>query len=295
MKIALVDASGEDVLAVEMDGHWVDFSRAWQDYERLHEGVDAHSIRDMRELFSRGLSTPTTFRKLYDFLEENGRNQQYYLGRNPQFRLPFRPGKIVAIGRNYAAHVREFDNDLPEEPIFFGKLPETCIGPEEPIAVHDWYGRVDHEGEIGVIIGQEVRNAHPELAQALIAGYTLINDVTAREMQKSDIAGAKPWYRSKNLDTFCPIGPAVRLPEDVPWPLELDLETRVNGEVRQKSNTRMFLFKLPEIIAYVTKHMTLYPGDVIATGTPEGVGPIAPGDVVEVECPEIGVLRNPVV
>jgi 5-oxopent-3-ene-1,2,5-tricarboxylate decarboxylase / 2-hydroxyhepta-2,4-diene-1,7-dioate isomerase len=293
MKIARVDADGEAVLAMQLTGQWLNISRAWQDYERLVEGVDAHSIRDMRELFQRGLAKRAACQKLLAFIEEAG-SQRYVLERGPEFLLPFRPGKVIAIGRNYAAHVREFDNEMPQEPLFFGKLAETCIGPQEPIVVKEWYGRVDHEGEIGVVINQEVRDAHPDLAQALVAGYTLVNDVTAREMQKGDVGAAKPWFRSKNLDTFCPMGPAVLLPEDVPWPLELDIETRVNGEVRQQSNTRMFLFKLPEIIAYVSKHMTLYPGDVIATGTPEGVGPLKPGDVVEVSCPEIGVLRNPV-
>lgn len=295
MKVACVESNGEQVLAMQLEGRWLDISHAWQDYQRIREGMDAHSVRDMRELFERGLHNTAACRRLVNFLQEEGILKDYELGASPVFRMPLRPGKIIAIGRNYAAHVQEFDNPMPQEPIFFGKNADACIGPDVPIQTKDWYGRVDHEGELGVVIGQEVRDGRPELAQAFIAGYTIINDVTAREMQQNDIAQAKPWFRSKNLDTFCPIGPCLLLPDEAKWPVEFDLEVRVNGTVRQKSNTRMFIFKLPEIISFVSRHMTLYPGDVIATGTPEGVGPLVPGDVVEVEIPEIGILRNPVI
>jgi len=122
----------------------------------------------------------------------------------------------------------------------------------------------------------------------------LLNDVTAREMQKKDIDAGHPWFRSKSLDTFCPFGPYMVLRDALPWPLEVDIECAVNGEIRQKSNTRHFIFKLPELIAYVSRFITLEPGDVLSTGTPEGIAPLHPGDTVEVRVPEIGVLRNPV-
>ncbi|MBI2432636.1 MAG: fumarylacetoacetate hydrolase family protein [Candidatus Hydrogenedentes bacterium] len=294
MKIARVERHGEIVLAMPLGERWIDISHAWQDYERVVEGVDAHSLREVRELLARGLFTRAFHRRVMEFVQQQGIDD-YDVGALPRFAMPLRPGKIIAIGRNYAAHVRELESAMPEEPIFFGKNADTCIGPDDAIQVKNWYGRVDHEGEIGVVIGQQVRDARPELVQAFVAGYTLLNDVTAREMQKRDIAKAQPWYRSKNLDTFCPIGPCILLREAVEWPLELELEVRVNGEVRQKSNTRRFLFGLPELIAHVSKHITLEPGDVIATGTPEGVGPIHPGDVVEVASPPIGILRNSVI
>jgi len=294
MKLARVLQEGSETLALAMEAQWIDLSRAWQEYVREVEGVDAQSIRDMRQLLTHARFSTGFCRRILEYLQESGRMQAHVLQEPTHFLQPLRPGKIIAIGRNYAAHVKEFDNQMPEEPIFFAKSPTACIGPERPIVVRDWFGRVDHEGELAVIIGQEVKDVAPELAQACIAGYTLINDVTAREMQRADMEKGQPWYRSKNLDTFCPMGPTVALPEAVNWPVELDITVRVNGETRQKSNTRMFLFKLETVISYISRHMTLEPGDVIATGTPEGVGPLRPGDVVEVEVPEIGVLRNPV-
>lgn len=210
------------------------------------------------------------------------------------WRMPFRPGKIVAVGRNYRAHAEELGNRPPAEPILFGKEPSICIGPDEPIAIDPAMGRVDHEGELAVVMGRAARNIAPEAVRACVAGYTLLNDVTARDVQAAAKKKGLPWFLAKNQDTFCPLGPVVVPADAVAWPPALDLSVRVNGEVRQTGNTGDMIFQLPELIAYITRHLPLAPGDVIATGTPEGVSPIRPGDVVEVVCPEIGALRNPV-
>jgi 2-keto-4-pentenoate hydratase/2-oxohepta-3-ene-1,7-dioic acid hydratase in catechol pathway len=219
---------------------------------------------------------------------------KYLLDEPLEFLQPFRPGKIIAIGRNYDAHARELGNEPPTEILYFAKTPSICIGPEQPILTKPAYGRVDYEGELGVLIGRQAKGVTEEEARACIAGYTIVNDVTAREMQKRDIAQGHPWYRSKNIDTFCPIGPAIALPDAFSWPLEITVETRVNGDIRQQGNTRDFIFPVARLISYVSSYMTLEPGDLIATGTPEGVGPLQPGDIVEVTIEGIGTLRNPV-
>jgi 2-keto-4-pentenoate hydratase/2-oxohepta-3-ene-1,7-dioic acid hydratase in catechol pathway len=209
-----------------------------------------------------------------------------------RFLLPLRPGKIVALGRNYAEHARETGHEAPSAPILFAKSPSSCIGDGEPIVIRSAYGRVDHEAELAVVIGQRARALEPEDACRVIAGYTCLNDVTERDMQKRDINNGHPWFLSKSLDTFGPLGPVVALPSEAGWPVEVDVECRVNGEVRQKSNTRHFVFGLGEVLAYITRHVTLEPGDVVSTGTPEGIGPIAPGDRVEVSVERVGTLTN---
>ena len=201
---------------------------------------------------------------------------------------PVRPSKILALGKNYAAHAAEFDSDLPEEPLVFIKANSALNGPGEPIAVPDWAGQIDHEGELVAVIGKRARHVPEEKALGVVLGYTCGNDVTARELQRKD----GQWARGKSFDTFACVGPYIVT--DV-GPEGRTIECRVNEVVRQQSNTDLLIFGLARTIAHLSKSMTLLPGDVIFTGTPEGVGPIRPGDVVEVEVEGIGVLSNPVV
>jgi len=204
---------------------------------------------------------------------------------------PTLPSKIVCVGRNYAEHVKELNNLMPkEELVLFLKPPSSIIGPGEKIVRPRESERVDHEGELAVIIGERCRNVREdEDVRQYIRGYTVVNDVTARDLQKKDTQ----WTRGKGFDTFCPVGPVVNDELD-PW-AGIDVQTRVNGEVRQKGNTRDFIFTLDVIIRYISRVMTLFPGDLIPTGTPAGVSPLNAGDVVEVEVEGIGTLRNPVV
>jgi 2-keto-4-pentenoate hydratase/2-oxohepta-3-ene-1,7-dioic acid hydratase in catechol pathway len=160
--------------------------------------------------------------------------------------------------------------------------------------VRESCGRVDYEAELAVVIGRQARFVAEEEARDYIGGYTIVNDVTARGIQQTDIERGLPWFRSKSMDTFCPMGPVVALPDDMTWPVEVDIELRVNGEVRQKGNTSSFVFSIPKVLSFITRYMTLEPGDVISTGTPNGIGPIAPGDLIEITIPPIGTLRNPV-
>ena len=198
-----------------------------------------------------------------------------------------RPSKIVCVGRNYADHARELGNDVPAAPLLFLKPPSAIIGDGETIILPPASERVEFEAEIGVVIGRRMHRARPEDAERGIQGYVCLNDVTARDLQKSD----GQWSRAKGFDTFCPVGP--RIAEGLDW-RSLEVIGRVNGDERQRAPSSAMVFPIPDLLAYISGVMTLEPGDLVATGTPAGVGQLRPGDVVEVEIPGVGVLRNPV-
>lgn len=204
------------------------------------------------------------------------------------------PNRILAIGRNFSEHAKELGSEVPDEPIVFQKASSSVIASGQPITLPQGIGRVDFEGELAVVIGTGGRNLTEAEALSHIAGYTLINDVTARDAQKRAIAKSLPWFLSKSYDTFGPLGPYIVTPGEIGDPSALILTVSVNGEVRQQSAMSEMLFSIPALIAYLSKHIALAPGDVIATGTPPGVGPLQPGDLVEVRIPEIGTLENPV-
>jgi 2-keto-4-pentenoate hydratase/2-oxohepta-3-ene-1,7-dioic acid hydratase in catechol pathway len=203
---------------------------------------------------------------------------------------PVSPSKIVCIGRNYREHAAELGNEVPAEPLIFFKPPSSLLHPGHEIRRPKLSQQVDFEGELGVVIGRTCyRLGDGEDVRPYVLGYTCVNDVTARDLQKKD----GQWTRGKGFDTFCPVGPLVTDEID-PW-TGIGVETRVNGEVRQQGNTRNFIFALDVAIRYISQVMTLEPGDLIATGTPSGVGPLAAGDVVEVRVEGVGTLKNPVV
>jgi 5-oxopent-3-ene-1,2,5-tricarboxylate decarboxylase/2-hydroxyhepta-2,4-diene-1,7-dioate isomerase len=202
------------------------------------------------------------------------------------------PEKIIAIGLNYPAHAMEGGGYLPKEPLFFAKLPTCVTGSGKPILAPAWAGRIDPEGELAVIIGKEGRYISKEAAMDHVLGYSIINDVTARAMQGSDRRAGEPWLRSKSIDTFGPLGPYLVTKDEIPDPYSLDIVTTVNGEVRQKDNTRSLIFKVPELIAHVSRYIRLKAGDVIATGTPEGMKRAYPGDLIEITVAGLGTLRN---
>jgi 2-keto-4-pentenoate hydratase/2-oxohepta-3-ene-1,7-dioic acid hydratase in catechol pathway len=203
--------------------------------------------------------------------------------------VPVRPSKIVCVGRNYRAHAAELGNEVPKEPLLFLKPNSSLLPSGQTIRRPKLSQRTDFEGELAVVIGRPCyKLAAGEDVRPYILGYTILNDFTARDLQKTD----GQWTRAKGFDTFCPVGPLVTTELD-PW-AGVEVETRVNGEVRQHGNTSDFIFPLDVIIRYTTEVMTLMPGDVIATGTPEGVGPAVAGDTIEIEIAGVGVLRNPV-
>jgi 2-keto-4-pentenoate hydratase/2-oxohepta-3-ene-1,7-dioic acid hydratase in catechol pathway len=212
---------------------------------------------------------------------------------------PSRPGKIVAIGLNYLDHIREAGMPIPERPIVFSKFSTSVIGDGEPIVIdRDLTGRVDWEVELAVVVGRTMRGVAAEDALDYVRGYTVANDVSARDLQFAD----DQWIRGKSLDTFCPLGPAIVDPAEIPDPQSLGLRTRVNGETVQDSNTSEMVFGVADLLAFCSRGFTLEPGDVLLTGTPWGCGEfmdpkrsLQGGDVVEVEIDAIGTLRNPVV
>jgi 2-keto-4-pentenoate hydratase/2-oxohepta-3-ene-1,7-dioic acid hydratase in catechol pathway len=196
------------------------------------------------------------------------------------------PTKIVCVGRNYAAHARELGNEIPERPLLFLKPPSSVVGNGAAIELPADSFRVEHEAEIAVIIGRRARHVSAAESLACVFGFAPLNDVTARDLQKLDVQ----FTRSKGYDTFCPVGVAAPVTD---W-RGLEVICRVNGVTRQHGYAAHMLFDVPVLIAYISRIMTLEPGDIIATGTPEGVGPLAAGDVVEVEVPGVGSVRNPV-
>jgi 2-keto-4-pentenoate hydratase/2-oxohepta-3-ene-1,7-dioic acid hydratase in catechol pathway len=201
--------------------------------------------------------------------------------------VPVVPSKIVCVGRNYAAHAKELGNQVPEEPLIFLKPPSSLVAPGGAIEVPASSQRVEHEAEIGVVIGRRLKGASIEEARAGIFGVTCVNDVTARDIQRKEVQ----FTRAKGFDTFCPVGPWIET--------ELDLDAltvtgRVNGQQRQHGHVQQMIFGIPQLLSFISRVMTLEPGDLISTGTPEGVGPLLHGDQVEIEVSGVGVLRNEV-
>jgi len=200
---------------------------------------------------------------------------------------PVLPSKLVCVGKNYEAHAAEFGMEVPTEPLLFLKPSTAVIGPHDPIRLLPISERVDYEGELAVVIGALARNVRTEDAARFILGYTCANDVTLRDLQRTD----DQWARAKGFDGSCPLGPWIETDLD---PTDVRVETRLNGEIRQAGQSSDMVFGVATLVEYITSFMTLLPGDVILTGTPSGVGPLAAGETVEVEIEGIGVLRNDV-
>lgn len=207
-----------------------------------------------------------------------------------QLLVPTVPTKIVCVGRNYRDHAKELNNPVPAEPLIFLKPPSSLIASGEAIVYPELSESVHHEAELGVVISKLARNVRADDAWQYALGFTCVNDVTARDLQKKD----GQWTRGKGFDTFCPCGPHIVRREDVDFD-SLRVKAVVDGEVRQDGPVRDMIFSVPTVIAYVTQFMTLEPGDLIATGTPAGVGPLLPGQTVSIEIEGVGVLRNRVV
>lgn len=217
----------------------------------------------------------------------------------PTAPVPF-PGKVLCLGLNYRDHAEESGIPIPDEPVIFAKMASSVIGPNEPIVLGRSTKKVDYEVELAVIMGRECKNVKRKAAMDCVAGYTVLNDVSARDYQIE--RGGGQWVVGKSFDTFCPMGPWLVTKDDVKNPHGLDIKLKLNGRVMQHSNTKHLIFDIPTIIAYLSKVMTLEPGDVISTGTPGGVGFVRkpprflkPGDVCRLEVEKVGVLVNPVV
>jgi len=211
------------------------------------------------------------------------------------------PTKIICVGTNYMDHIKETGLEIPKEPVIFPKTMNCLILNNEPIIYPRFLynnrklNRVDYEVELAFIIKDKCKNVPLDKVYDRILGYTVFNDVTARKMQVKDIVSKLPWFRSKSFDSFAPIGPRIAEIDEINDPHNLNIELKVNGETKQSSNTKYLLFKIPELLEYISKLFTLEAGDIIATGTPAGIGPIHPGDKIEASIEKIGTLTNKVI
>jgi 2-keto-4-pentenoate hydratase/2-oxohepta-3-ene-1,7-dioic acid hydratase in catechol pathway len=211
------------------------------------------------------------------------------------------PSKIICVGTNYMDHIEETKSEVPKEPVLFPKTLNCLISNGEEIIYPRWifnnrkYNRIDYEVELAFIIKDKCKYVKVNEAYDHILGYTIFNDITARKLQVKDITSKLPWFRSKSLDTFGPIGPRIVSHLEINDPHNLKIELKLNGETKQSSNTKHLLFKIPELLENISQFFTMEPGDIVATGTPSGIGPINPGDILEASIEKIGTLTNKVI
>ena len=291
MKIALFAHGDHSHIGIVTDFETLDFSRAYQAQQLIQFGEESpRLITDMVTLMEAGLFNGQTFQSTIMFVYEHHLNGAFAVA-DPCLRTPIpRPGKLVALGGNYAHEGEE----EPDEPPLFFKPTSSIIGPEEPIIFRRNLSVVEPEIELAVVIGSHGSHIAQAEAMEYVAGYTLLNDVTARDLQNTAYKVQRPWSYTKGIDTFTPIGPHVVLREAVSDPHNLAMTMRVNGEVVGEANTNTMLFQIPALIEYISRYMSLEAGDIIATGTPVHPPGLKAGDTVELEIAEIGILRNPV-
>lgn len=295
MKIGQFESELGYFIGLELDGKWINYSKASSAFYLLMHGISLMHRPTIESLLERGQFDVEEFRAVAAFVKKHRLQPAVAMPREYLLRAPvMRPRKIIALGLNYALHVKEGSLDKPREPVIFMKAGSSVIDPEEPIRIPRGLGRMDHEVELALVVGRTATGVKRRHAYEYIAGYTILNDVTARALQTQDINNRYPWFRTKSFDTFTPLGPWLITTDAIRPPVRLDVECRVNGRIRQRSNTRRLLFDIPTIIEYVSKHITLEPGDIISTGTPEGIGRIDHGDTVVCRIQHIGELRNPV-
>lgn len=249
-------------------------------------------LSDLTSLLRQERFEVTFFSELHN--REKNHQECWHLLENISFLPLLRPGKIICLGLNYVEHAHEGNVPIPEEPIYFEKAVTSIIAHDQPVMYPPHLGRIDPEVELAFVIGKRARGVKEAEAGTYIAGYTILNDMTARDLQQKDIGNRHPWYRSKSLDTFCPIGPWVVTADEIDPQESLRIQLRVNGEVRQNSSTRFLVFNVTTLLSKISELITLEPGDIVSTGTPEGIAPIYPEDVMEAEIEKIGILRNPV-
>jgi len=282
-------------VGVEWEGTAYNFTQAWEFFKQLKLDGKAPELGFLQIMVELDLFHAETFDEVFNTLREFRPLHDLVLTPPYTFQVPIeRPQKIICIGRNYREHAKELGNAPPSEPVFFGKAASSLLAHEQTVRLPSGFGAVHHEIELGVVIGKTASNIAAEGALDFVAGFTIVNDVTARDLQKRDIAAGLPWFRAKSFDTFCPVGPYLIPRGSAADPQNVRLELRVNGKVRQQASTADMIFPVAEIVSFVSRFCTLYPGDIIATGTPEGVGALQSGDMVEAEIEGFGVLRNPV-
>ncbi len=272
------------------------FSRAWDLFRQIKLNNKAPQLNFLQVMLEIDVFHVETFDEVFLTLKEFRPLQDLVISEPHAFQVPVaRPQKIIGIGRNYREHARELNNPLPTEPIFFSKSPSALIAHQEAVRLPANVGAIHHEAELAVVIGKSGANIASRMALDYVAGYTILNDVTARELQKKDTAAGLPWFRAKSFDTFCPLGPYLIPRGCVPDPQTLTITLTINGETRQSGSTADMVFPVSELVSYISRFCTLQPGDIIATGTPEGVGPLHSGEVMVTSISGLGELINPIV
>lgn len=309
MRLYSVNANGASRLAVQgADGAFIDLQKAYECWLFESDGCASEEAAkslaatlipgDLVRLIEMGRMGAEACERAVRFAEEQGAGPWRLSGESVRLEAPLKtPRKFFCIGLNYRAHAEESNKPLPKAPLFFNKFATSIVGPNDPVVGPPVTEQLDYEVELAVVVGKRAKNVSEEEADQYVYGYTVVNDISARDLQKSD----GQWVKGKALDTYAPLGPCV-VTRDAIDASDLVLRTRVNGELRQESRTSDLIFTVPQLIAYLSRLITLEPGDIIATGTPSGVGGamnpprfLQPGDVVECEIEGIGLLRNTIV
>jgi 2-keto-4-pentenoate hydratase/2-oxohepta-3-ene-1,7-dioic acid hydratase in catechol pathway len=293
MKLCSTCAQGHTWIGLARLNEWINLSQVMQTHPEQFPWLSMHPEPTTVDLLENTPDLLGTLQYWFGRLQETGALGSYRLQEPVQFLAPIsRPSKIVALGRNYVEHAREGGHEVPDEPVLFAKASSSVLGPGADIIYPQGVQRLDPELELGVVIGRRGRFVREAEALDYVAGYTIVNDVTARDVQRRDQERKWPWFRSKSFDTFCPMGPYLVLQDEITDPQQLELTLRVNGEMRQHSTTAKMIFSVRRLIAFISQSMTLEPGDVIATGTPEGIAPLNRGDVLEGTIAGLGTLVN---
>ena len=303
MKVAQFDSENGLFVGLELDGKWINYSKASAVYYALVHDLTLPPRPTIELLLEQEQFDAAEFKSIAGFVRKNKLQQFMAPPEGSMLRAPLmRPRKIVALGLNYGLHVKEGSLSKPSEPVLFLKAGSSVIDPGAPIRIPRGMGRIDHEVELAVVIGKTASGVQRKNAFAYVAGYTICNDVTARTLQTEDINRRYPWFRTKSFDTFTPLGPWIVPAAHVANPDDLGIVTRVNGVVKQDGRTSRLIWDLPHIIRSASAVMTLHPGDIILTGTPDGVGQgrtppefLAAGDLVEIEIEGIGRIETPMV
>jgi 2-keto-4-pentenoate hydratase/2-oxohepta-3-ene-1,7-dioic acid hydratase in catechol pathway len=279
------------------NGEYLDIAAAIEKWVKASGGESSVSFNNPSPLdFALvALETVTALRLATSELEDSAFTDCLYPSSSALIAPIPRPNRILAIGRNYGAHALELGNAVPEEPIVFMKPGSCVIGPGDSIVIPDGVGRVDFEAELAVVIGKGGKDISEENALSHVTAYTIFNDVTARDKQRAAQEKKHPWFLAKSLDTFGPLGPFLVTVDEIADPHNLQITLKVNGETKQDGSTEGMNFRIPYLIAYLSRWFKLEPGDIIATGTPAGVGPIVPGDSLEIEITGLGKLTNDII
>lgn len=295
MKLAQFEDRGGLFVGAQLNNWWIDYTKAEATYALVKYGVMIDPAATIMQMLTDGGFDFKEMKAVLRFVAEQRMEKELQVPSTATLKAPImRPPKIIALGLNYVLHAQEGNFQVPKEPIIFMKAGSSVIGPGETIQLPRGLGRMDHEVELAVVIGNRATAVKKKDAHKYILGYCIANDVTARDLQMKDLEVKHPWFRSKSFDTFTPLGPWIVTADEIKPPVRLNVECRVNGKLRQKSNTNKLVFDIATQIEFITKFISLEPGDIISTGTPDGIGPIKHGDTVVCRIDKIGELSNPV-